>query len=190
MDASIGEIRAFAFNWTPYGWVACDGSTYQVQQFQALYAVLGNTYGGTAGQTFKVPNLQGRVMVGTGANNQTGTQYSLAQVGGVESVAITPATAPAHTHNFNAGTTLTAKTLTAETKVAGSGTSFLSNLVEHVSATTNRLGQSYIPNAPDSALSPSAITPFVGGGAPHENRQPYLTINYCINWDGNFPPRP
>ncbi len=192
MDVMIGEIKAFAFNWAPYGWYACNGMEYPVINNQALYAVIGNTYGGTPGQTFKVPNLQGRIIVGAGQlQPPAGTGlYNITAVGGTESVQISSATVPPHTHAFNAATTTPAKFQAAETKVPSNGNSFLSNVFERVSATTNRIAQAYSSAAPDSQLSQSVIGPFTGGTSAHENRQPYLVVNYCINWDGDFPPRP
>jgi len=191
MDAIIGEVKAFAFNWAPQGWLACNGAEYPISQYQGLYAILGNMYGGTPNQTFKVPNLQGRIIVGIGVlQSQAGTGiYNLATVGGTEGVAISQSTVPPHNHTFNAATTTPAKFQAAETKVPASG-SFLSNVFERVSATTNRIAQAYTSVVPDSTLAPAVIGPFAGGTGQHENRQPYLVVNYCINWDGDYPPRP
>ena len=191
MDAIIGEVKAFAFNWAPQGWLACNGAEYPIYQYQGLYAILGNRYGGTPNQSFKVPNLQGRIIVGTGQQSPpVGTgSYGLATIGGAEGVEISELNVPPHYHTFNAATTTPAKFQAAETKVPASG-SFLSNVFERVSATTNRIAQAYSSETPDSTLALGVIGPFAGGTSPHENRQPYLVVNYCINWDGDYPPRP
>ncbi|MGZ3871487.1 MAG: phage tail protein [Mucilaginibacter sp.] len=191
-DVFIGEIKAFPFNWAPYGWFLCDGSSYPIMGYQALFAILGYNYGGVANQTFKVPNLQGRIMVGAGQlQPPAGVQYyELADTGGVESVGLTLSTIPPHTHTFNAATTKIATYQAEETQAAGNGTSLVANVFEHPPTGQNRNAQGYTTNAPNTNLATAAITPFTGGGAVHENRQPYAVINYCIAWTGDFPVRP
>lgn len=189
MDGFIGEIKAFTFEWAPMGWLPCDGKSYSIDQYPELYALLGNTYGGTD-KTFNVPNLQGRIIINTDPNDtKTGSEkYKLGSIGGTESVALGITHVPPHSHTFNAATTKTATYLANETQAAGNGTSFISNVFEHPPTGQNRLAQGYHDTgAPNTPLAQATITPFSGGTAPHENRQPYFVLNYCINWWGSFP---
>jgi microcystin-dependent protein len=98
MDPFIGEIRVFAGTYAPDGWFECKGQLLQVSQYQALYAVIGNLYGGSAGTTFALPNLQGRAVVGEGTSS-AGTQYVQGKQGGAEQSTIpSSANLPPHTH--------------------------------------------------------------------------------------------
>jgi microcystin-dependent protein len=98
MEAFIGTILPWPLNWAPEGWVLCNGQVLQVNQYQALYSLLGNTYGGTAPSTFAVPDMRGRVPLGMGVS-QEGTTYPLAQKNGFETTTIGVANMPAHSHD-------------------------------------------------------------------------------------------
>lgn len=196
MDPIIGEIRAFAFNWAPYGWVRCDGSTYNIQQFQALYAVIGGTYGGNLQQgNFNVPNLQGRVLNGSGTltypnNGGTGASYAVAGKGGTETVALTENMAPPHTHDFNAAVPTDATLIATSIVNKPVVNSYLSSANEVIPSVPNPDAVlAYSNAAPDIELASGVLTPLTGGSA-HDNRQPYLVINYCICYDGVFLPKP
>ncbi|MBI5715332.1 MAG: phage tail protein [Chloroflexi bacterium] len=164
MEPFIGEIRVFSFGFVPRGWAACDGQMLQVRDHQALYSVIGNTYGGDGKINFAMPNLNGRTPIHPGNGIIRG------QAGGEESHTLTVAEMPAHTHQVSGDS--------APPKY------FIP--VDKVWATS--------PNKPfatvlNTTLHPSAISN-TGGDQSHANMQPYLVVQYCIAVDGIFPPRP
>jgi microcystin-dependent protein len=163
MDVYMGTISAFAFNYAPVGWLLCDGRELNVRDYQALYSLLGNMYGGTEGSTFKLPDLRGRTPVG---KRQTNPGLS----GGSETVALTPAQVPAHSHRLMASMLPSdAADLQGKSLAVSEG-----NFTEYTT--------------PVSLVSMAAGSVADGGSAGHENMQPTLTVNYCINYSGNFPP--
>lgn len=183
MDGIIGEVRPFAFNWVPQGWLACNGASYTLNQYQALVAVIGYTYGGS-GQTFNVPNLQGEAIVGVGQGTTT-SAYIVGQTGGVEAVALTVPQIPNHTHVFDGA----AGAGTFRTGVPAS-TSYLSNFgFKGTGATAYTAANGYVNTDPDTPLHPNSVSQ-TGSGGGHENRQPYLAVNYCICADGTYPIKP
>jgi microcystin-dependent protein len=195
MDAFIGEIRIFPFGFVPQGWLACSGLEYNVGQYQALYAVIGNTWGGTPARTFKTPNLQGLCVMGQGAGPGLTPRYWGATTVGSQSVALNGTQLPAHTH------TLTIEIATAagsNVNTVGTPTanqSWLARPVQPVGATGSNSVLAYTKNGvpPNTTLHPNTIAPAcgnsMGGADPHDNRQPYLTMVFCINYDGVFPVR-
>lgn len=185
MDAFIGEVRPFAFNWVPEGWLPCNGAVYPVVQYQALYAVVGNIYGGTPNQNFNVPNLQGEAIIGVGQGPTT-SSYTLAQTGGAEKVALTVNQIPNHDHVVNGAVGAG----DARISVPTDNTSYLSNFGYKATAATAFTGvNGFSASDPDTQLHPLSVTQTGGGGA-HENRQPYLAVTYCICWEGTFPVNP
>lgn len=191
MDNFIGEIRPFAFSWYPNDWLPCDGRLLMVNQFQALYAVIGNLYGGTANVNFNLPNLQGAVLVGAGIAAATHTPYiqgSTGATGGANNVTLTQSTIPSHTHTFNGaiGGGVYRKSIPEDLK------SYISNFAYTPTNGSSKAAPGYVtspPSPPDTQLNIASISP-AGAGSQHENRQPYLAINYCIAYEGNFPIRP
>jgi microcystin-dependent protein len=188
-DAYIGEIRAFPYRFIPTGWLLCDGTNYAVEEYQALFATIGNIYGGQAGRTFNVPNLQGRVAIGAGQGEAI-QPYQLGQTGGTPSVALTEKQIPTHSHEFN---------IDFE-KYSNSPSSF-SNTPQNLNAKTEYFPSRYMlpigsvvttfvayskAMTQKVALGPTSLSDF-GLGQPHENRQPYLTLVYCIAYDGTYP---
>ena len=172
-DAFIGEIRIFAGTYAPAGWKFCDGSVLKVQEYQALFAVIGKQYGGDGRTTFALPNLKGRAPMhwGQGAGL---TERKLGEAGGKGKVTLSPDQMPSHTH-VPQGTRANPVTPRPEGGLwAGGATG--ANLY---SAAT----------APDYApLSESALQS-IGGGQPHNNMQSYLAINFIIALEGTFPVR-
>jgi microcystin-dependent protein len=165
----IGEIRMFAGNFPPVGWAFCDGQLMPISQNDALFILIGTTYGGDGESTFALPNLQSRVPMHMG-NGPDGVNYQLGEAAGVESVTLSTQQIPVHTHQL-IGTTSPA----LETGPGGNLFG-VSGAVEYAIA-----GQSA-----DNAMNPAAISP-VGGSQPHENCQPFLCINYIISLFGLFP---
>lgn len=186
MDGYIGEIRAFALNYTPYGWLACDGTTYTIQAQQALYAVIGTYYGGTAGQNFKVPDLRGITLLG--ADPATAGYTVVGASGGVDTVTLTNDTLAAHNHQLQA-VTRTGSGQTAAAQSQPGPTVYLTNAYS-VGANKGVIAYSNIADMnvtmAQETISLNRQTTAV---TPHSNVSPYLTLNYCICVDGYFPIR-
>jgi len=164
----LGQLKIVAFNFPPRGWAYCNGQTLQIQQNQALFSLLGTTYGGNGVQTFNLPNLQGSVPVHTGGGQVLGG------TGGALEVTLSVAELPEHVHE-----------LTAVSSAATSG-SPLNNLL----ATTPIKGMGSIYGAsPNGATASTSAISDSGGSHPHVNTQPYLTLNFVIALQGIFPSR-
>ncbi|MFA7241776.1 MAG: tail fiber protein [Sulfuricellaceae bacterium] len=191
MDAYIGEVRAFGFLFAPEGWLECTGQLYSIQQYQALYAVIGPTYGGDAKTTFGVPDLRGNAVMGAGegpglTNRTQGLSY------GSEGIALTmQSQLPAHNHTVVMETVVSTgvQANTLATPVANS--SWLSHPVQitgaNTSNTINNFTKAATGVAVNTAFSPLTLGAAAGGSQTHENRQPFLTMIYCICYDGIFP---
>lgn len=170
-DFFLGEIRAFSFNWAPYGWSTCQGQTMQIQQNMALYALLGTQFGGDGRTTFCLPDLQGRTALNEGTSDD-GTYYPFAAKGGVEGVTLTTQNAPSHAHQAKGN--------------SGNG------VVNTPAGSAFSCNATKLPYAPPAQLPRQPLngqTLSNVGGAAHTNMQPSLTINYCIATMGIFPPR-
>lgn len=191
MDPYLGEIRAFAGAYAPTGWHICDGSSMNVNQYQALFALLGTTYGGDGVNTFNLPNLQMKVAVGTGTISPaggTGT-YTLAQAGGVTQVALSEAQIPSHTHSLNAA---------AIPATTGSPNNAMYAISAPAPATPPAVpypsADMYttlpLPNGGPTAPNITFGNTFIGvsgSGAAHNNVMPYMCISYIIALNGIFP---
>jgi microcystin-dependent protein len=169
----IGEIALFAGNFAPVGWAFCDGRTLQISQYQALYSLLGVTYGGDGRTTFALPDLRGRAPISFGQGPGL-SLYPLGQKGGSETTTLTTAQMPAHTHPLNAST------LPAD-QAAPTGNALAVNPA--------RSSAMYHAVPTNTALHQTAIG-VAGGTQPIDNRQPYLAINYIIALEGFYPERP
>jgi microcystin-dependent protein len=173
MDPFVAEIRIFPFNFAPQGWAFCNGQLLPLSQNTALFSLLGTTYGGDGKSNFALPNLQGSVPLHVGGT-QPGpglSTYDLGQTGGTDAVTLLTTETPSHTHS-----------VTAQTVDQGDN---------RIPGPSLNLGntQMYSNAASASAtLDPSAVS-LVGGGQPHNNLMPYLTLNFCIALQGVFPPR-
>lgn len=174
----IGQIMFTAFNWAPHGYALCDGSTLTVAQNQALYALITTTYGGVVGQNFKLPDLRGRVVVGAGLSSVSGTTYQTGQYGGAETVTLTAAQLPAHTHTVKASTQ--------------AGTVAIINNIPAKTAVNTQPGSQatdlYVGAQQLVGLS-SLVVSDVGGGGAHQNMQPFQVAGAAIAVTGYFPPR-
>lgn len=164
----IGEIRMFGGNFAPAGWMFCDGQLLPISENDALFTLIGTTYGGDGQETFALPNLQSRVPIhaGTGPG---GTTYQLAEMAGTEQETLTVQQIPSHTHAFLGSTTAATLTSPKDSVVATSAQ------VDYLTIATASI-----------AMNANAITP-AGGSQPHENCQPFLCINYIISLFGIFP---
>lgn len=178
----LGEIRAVGFTFAPVGWVACNGQPLAINQYEALYSLIGTTYGGDGVNSFNVPSLGSRIVPGSegGAPGPGLSPYQLGQTGGLEQVTLTANQLPAHAHPFTSqlSTTTTGNaTNTPAGNLPGGG---------------SRAGYNSAPTA-GRALAPNAVagtTQPAGGNQPHPNVQPVLALNYIICTEGIYPPRP
>ena len=166
----VGQIIPVGFNFAPQGWFLCNGQLLQISEYTVLYNLLGTTYGGDGQSTFAVPNLCGCVAVGAGQG--TGLQpYVEGQTGGSEQVTVTASQLGSHSH------------LVAAASPAGTTNTPSTAVVLATSAAKVAI---YASGAPAVAMAPSSIGAS-GGSQPHENRQPFLAINYIIAWAGVYP---
>lgn len=184
MEPILGEVRIFAGNFAPVGWMLCNGQTVSISQYDALFTLLGTTYGGDGQTTFGLPDLRGRVLLNQGQAIGSPNNYPMGSSGGVESVTLLQTNLPAHNHTFLASMANGDSTLPAN--------NFLATPIDPTPAPNTKTITLYIPDtAPETvqALLPSAIVP-AGGNQPHENRMPFVTINYIIAMEGIYPSFP
>lgn len=165
----IGEIRMFGGSFAPAGWALCNGATIPISENDALFTLIGTTYGGDGQETFNLPDLQGRLPIHAGQGPGISQSYLLGERGGVESVTLTTNQIPNHTH-----------ALTASTAIANSN-----------SPTNQVLAQStqralYTADAVTSNLAQNTLT-VIGGSQPHENCMPSLVVTFIISLFGIFP---
>lgn len=166
----IGEVRLFGFTFAPKGWAQCNGQLLAIQQNQALFAILGTTYGGNGVTTFALPDLRGRAATHWG-NPVGGGSVVLGQVWGEESHTLLTTEVPAHTH-----------------MPMGSGdAASIAGPVNNVLATSAQ--NPYVATPTNAVTLQAATIAPAGGSQPHENRQPFLTVNACIALVGVFPSR-
>jgi microcystin-dependent protein len=166
----MSEIRIFSFNFAPKGWAQCNGQFLPINQNQALFSLLGTTFGGNGQTTFALPDLRGRVPF------HIGSGFTEGQAGGEEFHTLSVQEMPTHTHALTGNTAVVGA---ASNSTAATPTNnFWANSGKNVFST----GQ------PNSQMSPATVTNY-GGSQPHENRSPYLVLNYCIALIGAFPSR-
>jgi microcystin-dependent protein len=175
----LSEIRIMAFNFPPKAWAMCNGQLLQINQNQALFSLLGTTYGGDGRVTFGLPDLRGRIPVGFGDGTILGER------GGEYAHTLTIAELAQHAHPLmaDASTAGSANTNTPapdNSKVLGQSAGSGGTPPQPFGANM------YSTSGPNSALAPASVTPN-GGSQPHENKQPYLTLNFCIALQGIFP---
>jgi microcystin-dependent protein len=175
----LSEIRMFSFNFAPKGWATCNGQLLPINQNQALFSLLGTTYGGNGQTTFALPNLQGLVSI------HMGNSHTLGERGGEEAHTLNVTEMPAHLHSMSAkaADALTGAAGHIPTPVAAKALA-----QGHASQGTNNpvAVSIYGTGTPSTALAPGTVGN-TGGSQPHLNQQPYLTINFCIALQGIFP---
>jgi len=164
----LSEIKIFSFSFAPRGWATCNGQLLPINQNQALFSLLGTTYGGDGRTNFALPDLRGRVAF------HMGNSFTLGQRGGEEAHTLSLAEMPAHTH-----------TLTGNNAVVGAAAN--ATVVSPIGSFWANNGKSiFSSSAPNAQMSPKTVSN-VGGSQAHENRSPYLTLNFCIALQGIFP---
>lgn len=158
----VGEIRMFAGNFAPAGWMFCEGQILPIAEFETLFNLIGTTYGGDGQSTFALPDLRGRLPI------HQGNGFILAETGGAEQITLTVNQIPAHGHAFLASTT-------SATSQTGAG---------NISASAR--GDLYTTVFNGAQMNPGVIAS-TGGSQPHNNLQPYLCVNFIISLFGIFP---
>ena len=159
----VGEIRIFAGNFAPAGWMFCEGQLLPISENETLFQLIGTTYGGDGQETFALPDLRGRLPV------HQGNGFILAESGGAEEITLTANQIPAHSHPLLAANTL------------GNDPNPQSNLLAESSIVSM-----YQSGAANAAMAPASVSS-VGGSQPHTNFQPYLCVNFIISLFGIFP---
>jgi microcystin-dependent protein len=173
VDPFVAEIRIVPFTFAPKGWAFCDGQLLPLSQNTALFSLLGTTYGGDGKSTFALPNIQGSSAMHPGQGPGLSQRF-LGEMGGEESVTLLVSEIPAHSHTANAVGVLST-TAAPSTQTA---------LARSVNGSAYAAGGGAVQQLAFQALPPA------GGSLPHNNLQPYLTLNYIIALQGVFPQRP
>ena len=168
MAPYVGEIRMFAGNFAPNGWMFCEGQTLPISENEVLFQLIGTTYGGDGEETFNLPNLASRVPLhmGTGPD---GTTYQIGEMAGTEQETLSVNQIPLHTHPLTASTGTATSQDPTNLLLAATQAQTYTNLTDTL---TNMAANSIAP---------------AGGSQPHENTQPFLCINFIISLFGVFP---
>jgi microcystin-dependent protein len=168
-DPFVAEIRIFPFNFAPTGWAFCDGQLLPISQNTALFSLLGTTYGGDGKSTFALPDLRDRAPMHWGQGPGL-SLHDLGESGGSEAVTLIASELPAHSHALSGSSS------------AADTNNPVGALPATVSGALYGTPQNLVAFAPESLA-------LAGGSQPHNNMQPYLTLNFCIAMQGVFPPR-
>ena len=168
----IGEIRMFAGNFAPAGWMFCDGQLLPISENDALFTLIGTTYGGDGQSTFQLPDLRGRLPVHNGSFG--GSTFQLGEAAGVESVTLTTQQIPIHSH----------------LQQSSSGGQVNTSNPAAALAAPSDISQYSTAGATVQMGTPATSSDIAGGSQPHENFMPYLCVNFIISLFGIFPQRP
>lgn len=171
MDPFVAEIRIFPFNFAPKGWAFCSGQILPLSQNTALFSLLGTTYGGDGKSNFALPNMQGNAPMHPGQGPGL-SLHDLGEMGGSQTVSLLESEIPTHTHQLRADVLDLGDT----------------NVISNNASLALSAGGALYQAASNTTMSLSALAP-AGGSQPHNNMQPYLTLNYCIALQGVYPPR-
>lgn len=163
----VGEIRMFAGNFAPAGWMFCEGQTLPISENDVLFQLIGTTYGGDGESTFNLPDLASRIPIHMGTN--AGVTYQIGEASGVEQVTLSTQQIPSHTHSFLVSNNAANNNVPAGNVLGEQGTINL-----------------YLIDSPNQSMNAASVTP-EGGSQPHENMQPFLCVNFIISLFGIFP---
>lgn len=176
-DPYLGEIRMFGGNYAPEGWAFCNGQLLNIQGNEALYSLIGVTYGGDGSTNFALPDLRGRLPIHKGQNPTTGTTYVMGQKAGTETVTLTEAQLPAHTH--------TAMGRTENGTQEGPANAIWAAPYDAAQQPPAR--PQYLPNTTANLQMNAANIAAAGGGQPHGNVMPYFPLSFIIALQGYYP---
>lgn len=171
----VGEIRMFAGNFAPVGWMLCQGQPLAISEYETLFQLIGTTYGGDGQANFNLPNLQSRVPIHMG--NGGGSTYTLGQSGGVENVTLTTSQIPNHNHSVQVATAGANQNVPANNSVLSTETEGVANRAPVYAA---------YDGTKQVQLAAQTVG-LAGGNQPHNNIQPILAINFIISLFGIFP---
>ena len=177
-DQFVAEIRIFPFNFPPTGWAFCNGQLMPISQNTALFSLLGTTYGGDGKSTFALPDMQGNAPMQPG-QGQGLSLRDLGEMSGVETITLLQSEMPFHSHAALAQNTLD----------SGDSATPVACVWAKIGGARGGGGFNLYHTAASGLMNLQALTP-AGGGLPHNNMQPYLTLNFCIALQGIFPQRP
>ena len=161
----VGEIRMFAGNFAPAGWMFCEGQLLPISEYETLFNLIGTTYGGDGQSTFALPDLRGRLPL------HQGNGFTLAETGGAEEITLTVNQIPAHTHALLA---------------TGNNAAGVAPATQVFAASSEVTVSPYGSDAPQITVSPQMVGS-TGGSQPHSNFQPYLCVDFIISLFGIFP---
>lgn len=173
MDPFVAEVRIFGFNFAPKGWAFCNGQILPLSQNTALFSLLGTTYGGNGKSDFALPDIQGNVVLGMGQGPGLSDRAE-GEIGGAANVTLLQNQIPVHTHPINCAPNPPPSVAPAPAPTQTFGRS--------------NGGQVWAAPASLGPMNANTISP-AGGNQPHNNMQPYLTLNFCIALQGVYPPR-
>ncbi|WP_425073093.1 phage tail protein [Sagittula sp. S175] len=173
-DAYIGQLKAFPMNWCPRSYARADGTLLPIAQNTALFSLIGTIYGGNGTTTFALPNLNGRTPIHNGRGPGL-SMYTQGQASGTETVTLNTSQLPAHSHSLRASS-------------ANGTLSHPQNAYPATGVGPGRGSAYYDPTAASDTMAANAVT-MTGGSQPHENRPPFITLNWCIATQGLYPPR-
>lgn len=184
MDEFLGIIKIFGGNFAPTGWFMCNGQILAISQYQALFSLIGTTYGGNGVTTFALPNLQGRIPIGMGQGPGL-SAHPQGQTAGTETNTLLISNIPPHNHpasllvnNTDSGQGVPTVGASLATPGTLSGRTFTATL-------------GYNTATPNTILNPGSVaTALTGQGQPVNNMQPFIAMNYIISWQGVYPARP
>jgi len=179
MEPFIGQIMMVGFNFAPRGWAMCNGQLLSIAQNTALFSLLGTMYGGDGQTTFGLPDLRGRCAIGMGQGPGL-SRYDQGEMAGSESVTLTQQQMPNHTHFVMASSS-------DGTQSDPSGAVIANNKVTIARGNTVP-GNAFTQGVPTASMNPQTIQA-IGGNQPHENRQPFIAMNYIIALEGIYPSR-
>ena len=195
-DPYIGEIRMFAGTFAPKYWFMCNGSTLAIDDYQALYAIIGDWYGGDGRTSFKLPDLRGRAPVGVGRGSGLSVYWTQGMSVGLETITLASSNMPAHTHTTQAGITVEVAATTTKGTVSSPADDAVLAAGDVKEYTPQYSLENYIttPTQPEVSIkgAQAALSTQVhetGGGLSHNNMQKFTVTNYIICYSGIFPPR-
>lgn len=184
MNPYIGEIRIFPYSFAPQDWFDCNGQILAIQQYTTLFAVIGTQFGGNGTTNFQLPNLPALAAVGAGDGPGL-SSYGVGETAGTPSVTLNLTQLPSHNHSMTGQRAAAGSAGEANLTATPGG----NDLTQGFTRPSSSAGYSIVPaytTAANATMAPQALA-LTGSGGPHENRQPFLALRFCICWSGIYP---